>query len=204
MNTCSRIVKDAAPLPARRVPAAVHEADRRVREMVEAAGVEVTRIRAQAEAERARVLAEAAEEGRRQGWARAGAIIAAAEGERDRRLVETEREVVSLALAVARKVLGRELAEPSRTAVVELAAHGIREARHRRQVTLRVSPSDVAAARSAEGRLGALLERGALSVREDASLSPGDVVVETESGCIDARVETQLAALAREIEGVTP
>jgi flagellar biosynthesis/type III secretory pathway protein FliH len=172
--------------------------------MVEGARSEVARIRAEVEDERARVLAGAAEEGRRQGWARAGAILAAAAAERDRSLVATEREVVSLAVAVARKVIGRELEEPSRTAVVELAAHAIKEARERRHVILRVSPTDSAAARAAEGRLGALLARGALSVREDSSLSPGDVVVETESGRIDARVETQLAALARDLEEAFP
>jgi type III secretion protein L len=37
-------------------------------------------------------------------------------------------------------------------------------------------------------------------VREDAALARGDAVVETEAGRVDARVETQLAALARALE----
>ncbi len=200
VSACTRILKNGAPLRARRIPAVVHEADLRVREMVAEAGAQAERIRAQAEAGREHALALAAEEGHRRGLARAASILAAAAGERDRLLAATEREVVLLALAVSRKALGRELSDPSRAAVVDLAAHAILAARHRRQVTLRVSASDMAAARAHEGRLGALLAGGSLSLREDPSLEPGDVVVETESGSIDARVETQLAAIARELE----
>ncbi len=172
--------------------------------MVEGARVEATRIRAEVEAERARVLAGAIEEGRREGLARAGAILAAATAEGDRRLAATESEAVSLALAIARKVIGRELSDPSRAAVVDLAAHALREARELHCVALLVSPIDASAVRAAEGRLGGLLARGVLSIREDASLSAGNVVLETESGRIDARVETQLAALARALEAVAP
>jgi flagellar biosynthesis/type III secretory pathway protein FliH len=39
-----------------------------------------------------------------------------------------------------------------------------------------------------------------LSVEEDGSLAPGDVVVETEAGRIDARIETQLDALRAALE----
>ncbi len=172
--------------------------------MVEAARAEADRIRADAEAGRAQALAAAAEEGHRQATARAASILAAAAAERDRLLAATEREVVLLALSVARKVLGRELQDSSRAAVVELAAHAIGAARRRRHVTLRVNAADAAAARAQEGRLGALLVGGSLLVREDPSLLAGDVVVETEGGCIDARVETQLAALARELEEGAP
>jgi flagellar biosynthesis/type III secretory pathway protein FliH len=34
-----------------------------------------------------------------------------------------------------------------------------------------------------------------VGIEEDGRLAPGDVVVETEAGRIDARVETQLEAL---------
>ncbi|HEY6005251.1 MAG TPA: flagellar assembly protein FliH, partial [Anaeromyxobacter sp.] len=110
MTAKLRILKAAAPLPERRIPAAVHGADRKVREMIAAAEDEARRVRAEAEAFREAVRREAVEEGRREGLASAAAALALAGAERDRLLAEAGRELVSLALAVARKVLGDELA----------------------------------------------------------------------------------------------
>ncbi len=201
MCPSEKILKGAAPLPARRIPAAVHDADQRVRRMVAAAEEEAARIRAQADADRARVLAEAAEEGHREGLARAAAALAAAAQERNRRLSTADREVVALALDVARRVLGRELAERA-SAVADLAARALAEARERREVTLRVNPGDAAAVAEAGGRLTAILLRAPLEVREDPSVPRGGAIVETDAGRIDARVETQLAHLARALEEV--
>jgi flagellar biosynthesis/type III secretory pathway protein FliH len=199
----ARISRNAAPLAPRRIPAAVHEADGRVREMVRAAEERAREIVAEAEAARARVLAEASEAGRREGLGRAAAVLALAAAARDRRLADLEGEVAALALEVARKVLGRELAERE-GAVADLAARAIAEARDRRHVTLRVNPRDAAAVRAAEGRLAAILAVAPLAVREDAAVPPGGAIVETEAGRIDARVEVQLAQLARAVEEELP
>lgn len=199
MSPIANVLKGAAPPPALRIPAAVHEADRRVREMVAAARAEAERVLAEAAAERAHVLAQAAEEGRREGLARAAAVLVSSAAERDRRLAALPREVAALALEVARAVLGRELAERAE-AVAELAARAVSAARERREVTLRVSPADAPAVRAAEGALAAILLRAPLAVREDPDVAPGGVVVETEAGRIDARIETQLAHLARALE----
>lgn len=203
MGTGSRILKGAAAVPGRRIEAAVWDADRRVREMVAAAEDEARRTVAEAEEARARIHAEAIEAGRWEGQARAAAVLAQAALARDRILREAEREVVTLALAVARKVLGRELAG-GRDAVVDLAAAAIAEARARREVLLRVSPADGAAIRAAGGRLGAALSLAPLEVREDPSIEPGGAVVDTEAGRIDARVETQLEVIRRAVAEELP
>jgi flagellar biosynthesis/type III secretory pathway protein FliH len=199
----AKVLRGAAPIRARVVPAMVHDADHRVREMIARAEAEARGIVAEAEAARARLAAEAAEEGRREGLARAAATLAAAARERDRRLAAAEREVVTLALAVARKVLARALAAGP-GAAVELAARALEEARERREVLLRVNPADAAAVRDAAGPLGAILLRAPLAVREDAAVAPGGAVVETEAGTVDACVETQLALLARALEDCAP
>ncbi len=195
----ARILKGAAPLAGRRIDAAVWDADRRVREMLASGEAEARRIVSEAEEARGRVLADAAAAGRREGHARAAAALARAALERDRILEEAEREVVAIALAIARKVLGREVRSGSE-AVVDLAAAALAEARARREVVLRVSPADAAAIGAARHRLSAALARAPLEVREDPSIEPGGAVVDTEAGRIDARVETQLEAIARAIE----
>jgi type III secretion protein L len=191
-----RILKAAAPLPERRIPAAVHDADRRVREMIAAARDEARRVREEAEASRQAVRREAAEEGRREGLASAAAALALAGAERDRLLAGAGRELVSLALALARKVLGDELASRE-AAVADLAARALGEARERREVVLRVNPGDAPAIREAEGRLGAVLARARLAVREDAAVPRGAVVVDTEAGRLDGGIEAQLEHLGR-------
>jgi flagellar biosynthesis/type III secretory pathway protein FliH len=63
-------------------------------------------------------------------------------------------------------------------------------------VSLRVHPDDAARLRASRERLEALLVRGSLALREDPAVAPGGAVVETEAGTVDARIETQLDALA--------
>lgn len=195
------ILKNAAPLPARLVPAAVHDAHRRGRELVEAAQAEASRVLGEAEASRERLRAEAEAEGYRRGSARAAALLAAAAAERDRLLASVEPEVVRLAVQLARKVLGEELAARPGV-VVGLAARALHEARERREVCLRVNPADARAVREAGDALAAVLLRAPLSVREDPGIALGSALVETEAGRLDAGIEAQLAELARALEGV--
>lgn len=183
-----------------RIDAEAFEARERARALVAEAEDQARRIREAAEADRGRVRAEAEEEGRREGLARAAAALAGAAAVRDRRLARAEREVAAIALDVARTVLGRELTQDP-AAVADLAARALAVARDRREVTLRVNPADAEAIRAAAGRLAAVLARApGLALREDPGLARGDAVVETEAGRVDARVETQLAALARALE----
>jgi type III secretion system HrpE/YscL family protein len=195
----ARIVKGGSA-GTRRIVAAEFDAAERARAIVAEAEARARELLEAAQAERGRIRADAAEQGRAEGLGRAGAILVAAAAARDRRLAGAEREVVALALDVARKVLGRELAQ-DRGAVADLAAQALAVARDRREVTLRVNPEDADAIRAATGRLAALLSRApGLDVREDPAVERGGAVVETEAGRVDARVEAQLAALARAIE----
>jgi flagellar biosynthesis/type III secretory pathway protein FliH len=199
----ARILKSAAPLTPARIPAAVHEADLRVRVMVAAAEAQAAALLVDAEARCVGMFARAEAEGHRAGLARAGAAIAAAAAARVRRLAAIEREVAAIALEVAERILGRELAQRE-DAIVDLAAHALAAARERREVFLRVHPDDAAALRAEEGRLAPLLARAPLAVREDAGIARGGVVVETDAGWIDARIETQLADLGRAVEEELP
>ncbi len=203
MTAKLRILKNAAPLPERRIPAAVHDADRTVREMIASARDEARRIREEAEALRDAARRDAAEEGRREGLASAAAALALAAAERDRLLAGAQRELASLALAVARKVLGRDLADRE-GAMADLAARALAEARERREVVLRVNPADAPAIHDAEGRLGAILSRARLAVREDAAVPRGGVLVDTEAGRLDGGIEAQLEHLGRALEEALP
>jgi flagellar biosynthesis/type III secretory pathway protein FliH len=207
----ARILKSDAALAtgpragaARRLSAEVCEASLGAREILRRAEAEAARIRARAEADRHDALALAAEAGRQEGLARAAALLARAAAERDRLLASAERELVRLAVAVAEKVLARSVAADGE-AVVAIAARVLDAARSRRQVSLRVNPEDAAALRRGERQLAGGLPRArSLEIREDPGVSRGGVVVETEGGTIDARLEVQLEALARALEEAAP
>jgi flagellar biosynthesis/type III secretory pathway protein FliH len=200
----AKILKGGPPSGGARIEAQAFDARARAEALVAAAEEEARRIREAAEADRLRLRAEAEEEGRREGLARAAAALATAAAARDRRLALAEREVAAVAVDVARTIIGRELAQDP-GAVAELAARALLAARDRREVVLRVNPADAEAIREAAGRLAAVLSRApGLAVREDPGLARGDAIVETEAGRVDARVETQLAALARALDGEDP
>ncbi len=175
------------------------EAQARARELVDGAEAAAARLRDSAEAERAGVLAEATRAGREAGLALAAAALAEVGLARADRLRELEREVAAAGLEVARAVLGCELtARPE--LVLELARRALEPVRSRREVLLRVNPADVVLLQEERGRLAELLDRApALSLRADPGVTRGGVVVETEVGRVDARVEAQLAALERHL-----
>lgn len=199
----ARVTRCEVPGIGRRIEAAVHQAGRRAREAVRAAEAEALRLREEAEADRARLSREAAEAGLAEGRARAAGALAGAAAARDALLAGAVREVASLAVEVARRIVARELALGPEL-VLAIAERAVGEVRARREVTVRVAPADLARLRAGEPRLAAVLERGLLAVREDGSLAAGDVVVETEAGRVDARIDAQLGAFARAIEEATP
>lgn len=176
---------------ARRLPAEVLAAAAGARDVLQRAEDQARRTREAAAGERERVLAEAEEAGHRAGLARAAAALAQAAAERDRLLQAAGDDLVRLALAVAKEILGREVERDG--AVEAAAAAALSAVRHRRQVTLRVHPGDACALRREAGRLGALMARApALAICEDPAVGRGGLVVETEAGTLDARLATRL------------
>jgi len=182
-------------LPGRRIEAATHEALLRALSRIETADLDaralLEKARAEAEEERERARLEGGARARGE----AAGVLAAAAAERDRILAGAAAEVVALALDVARKVLGRELGEPGASALPSLAGRALAAARERRAVRVRLAPADAAAA-------GGWLPPG-VEVSADPALAPGDCVVETPGGRIEAGVDAQLGELARAL-GASP
>jgi flagellar assembly protein FliH len=106
---------------------------------------------------------------------------------------EAEQDVVALALAVARRILHRELTmAPEALLGLVKAALDKMEAREVHQV--RVSRQDAAMVRQFFEQMG-LPQR--VEVMGDASLVPGGVILESGRGILDASVDTQLAEIER-------
>jgi type III secretion protein L len=173
------------------------DARERARALLAEAEAAAAAIRQEAERGRDEALRAASAAGREEGLASAAAVLLQAADERRCRLEGLEREIAAVALEVARKLVGRAVAECPGL-VAELALRALEPVRARREVLLRVNPGDAPLLRVEEPRLAALLDRApGVAVREDPAIHPGDVVVETEAGRVDARLEAQLSVLER-------
>jgi len=106
---------------------------------------------------------------------------------------EAEQDVVGLALAVARRILHRELT------VAPEALLGVVKAALDKMDTREVYQARVSAADA--GRVRQLIDEMGLPQRVevlgDAQLPPGSVIVESKRGQLDASVHTQLAEIER-------
>ncbi len=104
-----------------------------------------------------------------------------------------EQDTVKLAIAIARRVLHRELAtDPDAILGLVIAAFQKLNARETHQ--LRLAPSDVAAIQEHRGRLDL---PQSLEILADPSLPPGSAIFATSRGELDASVDTQLSEIDR-------
>jgi flagellar assembly protein FliH len=158
------------------------------------------RLQAEIEAARRESFQQGVEEGRRQAsgqlqaeFARLARAIEEAAGLKSRIRAAAERELVELALAIARRVLRREL-QVDADAVLGLAKAALEKASMREITEVRLHPALAAPVRAHLARIGA---PETIEVREDPTLEPGALLLETSRGTIDASLDTQLDEIGR-------
>jgi flagellar assembly protein FliH len=106
---------------------------------------------------------------------------------------EAEASTVGLALAVARRVLYREIAADPE-AILGLVKAAFDKCNARETHRLMVAPADLAVIQEYAPRLGF---PAGLEIRSDAKLARGSVVFETSRGDLDASIDTQLLEIER-------
>jgi flagellar assembly protein FliH len=119
------------------------------------------------------------------------ASLAELSGWRDKLRRAAEADLVKLAIAIARRVLHREIGvDPD--ALGALVRHALERLRGHDICRVRAHPDHAAV-------IGALLaaRNAAATVEADVSLAPGSVLFETAMGSLDVSVETQLAEIER-------
>jgi flagellar assembly protein FliH len=109
-----------------------------------------------------------------------------------------ESQAVHLAVAIAQRIIRRELAGDP-----QIQAAYIREALELavgQQVRVRIHPDDRESLGRVAGQwLEQSLARASAELVADPSVSPGGCLVETQHGQIDQRIETQLARIEEEL-----
>jgi hypothetical protein len=116
---------------------------------------------------------------------------------RGRMMEETEEQLVALAAAIARRVIGREIAVDPEI-LLTLAAEGIDALGERDRVVVRFGFLD------SEDLLSSMVDRlkrkaPRCEVLQDPSLGPGQCIVESEFGQVDESVDSRLDNVLRAI-----
>jgi flagellar assembly protein FliH len=180
---------------ARVVHKSVVDAERRAREITEAAEREATLLLARARAELAELNERTMADARATAAARLAAeslALAALEDSADRRALD---RVVALARLLAERLLGETLAlEPSRVAA--LAEQALKEARGARRITIIAHPADVA---ELERALRGAQREHVTRIEPDARRARGNLRFETDIGVLDADLAPQLDRLAQRL-----
>ncbi len=131
-------------------------------------------------------------------------VAEAAHVDRRELLHNAEGEVTRLALAIARRILDREPKLQPNT-VVGVARAALRSIAATGRVRVRVNPSEEAHLSAQIEEIAPASADRAFDIVSDAEVTPGGVVIETGVGTVDARFETQLEEIARQVfDGVAP
>ncbi len=120
--------------------------------------------------------------------------ITAARELRSQALFEIEREVLKLAVKIAEKIIGREV-EQDDALRGEIVLTALRQARQQEMLTVRVNAADLPRVEKMREKIDSFGRARYLDFVADQSVGAGGCLIESASGTIDARLETQLRVL---------
>jgi flagellar biosynthesis/type III secretory pathway protein FliH len=158
---------------------------------------EADALRAEAGAAREAARREGFETGRAEGLAEAAVGLAAARTEAARLVEAAGPTAIALAAKMAERIVGRAVALAPET-MAEIAGEALAACRPGAgTVRVRIHPHDLPAVEARRTALEARAPAAALELVADETVGRHGCVIETPQGRVDARLETQLAALER-------
>lgn len=112
-----------------------------------------------------------------------------------------EPQILQLTLSIMRKVISEEL-EAGSDIVVKITQRALKTVRQRREITIRANPQDILILKENKRALLDVLSRTKdIIFEEDPAIPLGGVLIETEAGRIDARLDTQLDVFEKIFNG---
>jgi type III secretion protein L len=104
---------------------------------------------------------------------------------------EMEKVLAQAALKAAQKIVGREL-ETSQDAVVSIVSNILRSVSQHKKIAIYANKEDLLKLEAHRPRIKEIFESlDSLSLRAKEDLNPGESVIETEVGIINARLDNQ-------------
>lgn len=123
--------------------------------------------------------------------------VSALTGVRQRLLKESEEDLLRLAIMIARKIVQREIAQDQQV-LASLIATALGGCAERDRVVVRLNPDDYAqVSANRQAYLSGLGEDSQVTLTPDDNVGPGGCLVETVTGTVDARIESQIDEIYR-------
>ena len=139
---------------------------------------------------------QAHQRGFNEGLAEANAALLKAKSEYLALTTRAEGDMVSLALELARKIVGRHIQlEPE--IISDMVSKTLELARGRRHIEIFVHPSDLSILKKSEAAFRDVVGDVQLHFVKDPRRPRGGCRIETEAGVIDADLDTQLAIFSQ-------
>lgn len=113
---------------------------------------------------------------------------------RARILSTVEEEILKLAVKLAEKIIGSEVKQDEATRT-EIVLNALRQTRQQEMLTVRVNANDLPLLERMRAKIDNFGRAKFIDFIADQAVANGGCIIESSSGTIDARVETQLRIL---------
>lgn len=185
--------KPATPIVKKEAHAASLEAGK----ILARAEARVALLKAEAEQEKDILFAMSVEQGRAEGLNQWNDALVEVWRRRDDFLSQHEPELVKLAVAIAKKIVGH-LVQNDSEVVIQTVREALKAARSAHRVTVKVNPADEGMVQERVSSFRAVnIEIGEFVIVGHSSVGVGGCIVESELGIIDARITTQLDSIEK-------
>jgi flagellar assembly protein FliH len=133
----------------------------------------------------------------------ASQLLLAAQQEGHDMILNAQQQILELAVEVARKILAHEIEENS-TVVLPMVRAALEKVRDQQEVSVRVHSVDYEFIMNSRQDLQVLIGREQpILVQADDSVPRGNCLIDTTSGTVDARIDTQLDSIRKALQEVS-
>lgn len=139
-------------------------------------------------------------EGYEKGYRLMISLLKNIEDDKDRQLKKQQDGILELIFAMTEKILGTTI-ETKPEVISSMIGRILDEAKEARRVTLKINPTHLPYLHELNDKYSESFA-GKLQISEDPELGPGDCVVLTDTGIIEARISQQLELLKQDLLGV--
>ncbi|MBL4817702.1 MAG: hypothetical protein JKY15_00535 [Deltaproteobacteria bacterium] len=165
-------------------------------EKLEAAHQESQKILEQARVEAAQLVEEAKQEGLTKGHQKAEQYKAKLTKLKELYASESEHDLIRYSIEVAEKLVSAEL-KTSPEAFLRFVQEALKTVSDAETIRIRAKPSEIPIIKQNKEKLINLMERAEdIDIREDKQVGEG-ILLQTESGVIDAQLSTQIEEITR-------
>lgn len=135
---------------------------------------------------------------------KANAAFNAAQKAAQEMVISSERQIIDIAMSVAKKILARELDE-NPMVILPIVGEALEKVKDQEKILIRVSNEDYPIILQAKNDFQMLVGRdGVLTIAIDQTISTGSCMIDTPYGTVDARFDTKLEMLEKALRDVLP